>query len=188
MFINGVSESRDMVLFALTGTPGTGKTTLSAELRRRGVEVVDGKAFIRENGLLGEYDEERDTYAVDLDALNDALDGFRSVEHAVVFDSHLSHFMDSRGIVLLRCSPSVLAERLGARGYSDVKIRENIQAEILDEILCEASETDIPIGEIDTTSMDEQAVADAAQAIIAGRVAEYAPGSTDWTAEMDKWF
>lgn len=177
-----------MVLYALTGTPGTGKTALSAELRRRGIEVVDGKEFIRENGLLGEYDADRDTYEVDLEALNDSLDGFRSVEHPVVLDSHLSHFMDSRGIIVLRCAPDVLAGRLASRGYAERKIRENVQAEILDEILCEASETDIPIGEVDTTSIGVSETADAAQEIIAGDISRHSPGSIDWTAEMDRWF
>lgn len=178
----------DMVLFALTGTPGTGKSTLSTELRRRGYDVVDGKAFIKEHGLLGDYDRDRDTYEVDLEALNDSLDPFREEEGPVVIDSHLSHFMDSRGIIVLRCSPSVLAERLRSRGYSEDKIRENVQAEILDEILCEASETDIPIGEIDCTSMSVGDAADIAEKIISGRASDYPPGSTDWSSEMDKWF
>lgn len=177
-----------MVLFALTGTPGTGKTTLSSELRRRGYEVVDGKAFIRENGLLGEYDRERDTYEVDLDALNDALEPFRAEAGPVVFDSHLSHFMDSRGILLLRCSPEVLAGRLRSRGYSEAKVRENVQAEILDEILCEASETDIPIGEMDSSSLTVGEMADIAEKIISGAADDYPPGSVDWSSEMESWF
>lgn len=183
-----VADWPGMVLFALTGTPGTGKSTLSAELRLRGYDAVDGKAFIKEHGLLGEYDEERDTYEVDLDALNDALDPLRDAEHPVVLDSHLSHFMDSRGIIVLRCSPSVLAERLRARGYSEDKVRENVQAEILDEILCEASESDIPIGEIDCTSATVREVADIAEKIISGHAPDYPPGGTDWSSEMDKWF
>ncbi len=177
-----------MVLFALTGTPGTGKSTLSAELRLRGHDVVDGKGFIRENGLLGEYDEERDTYEVDLDALNDALAPFRDDPEVHLLDSHLSHFMDSSGIIVLRCSPSVLADRLRARGYSESKVRENVQAEILDEILCEATETDIPVGEIDCTSITVGEAADAAEKIISGRASDYPPGGTDWTREMDAWF
>ncbi len=177
-----------MVLFALTGTPGTGKSTLSSELRARGYEVVDGKAFIKEHGLLGEYDEERDTYEVDLDALNDSLDPLRDADGPVVLDSHLSHFMDSRGIILLRCSPDVLAERLRARGYSEEKVRENVQAEILDEILCEASETDIPVGEIDCTSIPVGEAADIAEKIISGAAGDYPPGGTDWSSEMDRWF
>lgn len=188
VFIDGFGIPMVMVLYALTGTPGTGKSTLSAELRRRGIEVVDGKAFIRENGLLGDYDEARDTYEVDLDALNDSLGAFRDVDYPVVLDSHLSHFMDSRGIVLLRCSPEVLADRLRARGYSEAKVRENVQAEILDEILVEASETDIPIGEIDTTSISGSEAGDIAESIIRGNASEHPPGSVDWTGEMDRWF
>ncbi len=177
-----------MVLFALTGTPGTGKSTLSSELRARGYEVVDGKAFIKEHGLLGEYDAERDTYEVDLDALNDSLGSLRDADGPVVLDSHLSHFMDSRGIILLRCAPDVLARRLRARGYSEEKVRENVQAEILDEILCEASETDIPIGEIDCTSIPVGEAADIAEKIISGVARDYPPGGTDWSSEMDRWF
>lgn len=177
-----------MVLYALTGTPGTGKSTLSAELRARGYDVVDGKAFIRENGLLGEYDEGRDTYEVDLDALNDALEPLRASDDVHILDSHLSHFMDSSGIVLLRCSPRVLASRLEARGYPPAKVRENVQAEILDEILCEAAETDIPIGEIDCTATGVQEAADIAEKIISGHAGDYPPGSTDWSSEMDGWF
>lgn len=177
-----------MVLFALTGTPGTGKSTLSQELRLRGLDVVDGKAFIREHGLLGEYDAGRDTYEVDLDALNDALEPLRSDAGVHVLDSHLSHFMDSHGIIVLRCSPDVLAQRLCARGYSEAKVRENVQAEILDEILCEATESDIPVGEIDCTSVTVREAADAAEKIISGQVSDYPPGSVDWTTEMDRWF
>lgn len=177
-----------MVLYALTGTPGTGKSALSEELRRRGMEVVDGKGFITDNGLLGRYDEARDTYEVDLDALNEALDGFREVDHPVVLDSHLSHFMDSRGIIVLRCSPDILAGRLLARGYDEAKVRENVQAEILDEILVEALETDIPVGELDTTAAGLSETADAAENIIKGGFADYPPGAVDWTSEMERWF
>ncbi len=177
-----------MTLYALTGTPGTGKSTLSEELRRRGYEVVDGTAFIAENGLRGEYDEERDTYEVDLDDLNDALEAFRSKDAPVVFDSHLSHFMDSSGIIVLSCSPKALAERLRARGYSEAKVRENVQAEILDEILCEATETDIPVGEIDCTSVSVAEAADIAEKIISGNASDYPPGGVDWSSEMESWF
>ena len=101
-----------MTLYALTGTPGTGKSSVSEELRTRGYDVVDGKRFIIEHGLMGELDEERDTHEVDLDLLNDALEPFRASEGLVILDSHLSHFMDSHGIIVLRCAPDVLAGRL----------------------------------------------------------------------------
>ena len=60
-----------MTLVAITGTPGTGKTSVSAELRSRGYNVIDMNDHIRSHGLLGELDAARDTHEVDLDLLND---------------------------------------------------------------------------------------------------------------------
>lgn len=179
---------RDMVLYALTGTPGTGKSSVSAELRSRGYGVVDGKRFIIENGLMGELDEARDTHEVDLDMLNDALEPFRSSDELTILDSHLSHFMDSHGIIVLRCAPSVLAGRLEARGYGPEKVRENVQAEVLDVILCEATESEIPVYEVDCTSCSVSESADAVEQIVKGMVGDYLPGKTDWSEEMDRWF
>lgn len=176
------------MLFCLTGTPGTGKSTLSAELRSRGYRVVDGKEYIKEHGLLGEYDTARDTYEVDLEELNGSLDELRNSNGIVILDSHLSHFMDSSGIIVLRCHPDALAGRLASRGYSESKIAENVQAEILDEILCEAAESDIPVGEIDTTDLSVRQIADITEKIISEGPEDYLPGSTDWSSEMDRWF
>lgn len=177
-----------MTLFALTGTPGTGKSSVSEELRSRGYDVVDGKRFIIEHGLMGELDEARDTHEVDLDLLNDALEPFRSSDDLAILDSHLSHFMDSHGIIVLRCAPDVLAERLEARGYGPDKVRENVQAEVLDVILCEATESDIPVFEVDCTSCSVADSADAVEQIVKGMGGDYLPGKTDWSAEMDRWF
>ena len=64
-------------MIAITGTPGVGKTSVSAELRSRGYKVVDMNDHLRKHGLLGERDEGRDTYNVDMEALNDSLEEYR---------------------------------------------------------------------------------------------------------------
>lgn len=66
-----------MAVIAITGTPGVGKTSVSAELRKRGYEVVDINEHLRSHGLLGEKDVPRDTYNVDMDALNASLEEYR---------------------------------------------------------------------------------------------------------------
>ena len=66
------------MLVAISGTPGTGKTSVSAELRSRGFKVVDANEHLRAHGLLGEKDELRDTYNVDMEAFNDSLEEFRA--------------------------------------------------------------------------------------------------------------
>ena len=177
-----------MTLYALTGTPGTGKSSLSAELRSRGYNVIDGKEHIRSHGLMGELDKERDTHEVDLDDLNDSLQEFRDSSELYIMDSHLSHFMDSSGIIVLRCDPNILAERLRSRGYGDQKVLENVQSEILDVILCEATESDIPVWEVDCSHDSIAESADSIEQILKGKSDDYLPGKTDWSSEMDKWF
>ena len=177
-----------MTLFAITGTPGTGKSSVSEELRSRGYDVLDIKAHIKANGLLGELDEARNTYEVDLDDLNDSLDDLRAKDGIHLMDSHLSHFMDCSGIIVLRCRPSVLAKRLEARGYGPETGRANVQSEILDVILCEATESDIPVFEIDCSDCGVSASADAVEKIVKGESSDYLPGKTDWSEEMEEWF
>lgn len=178
-----------MPLYAITGTPGTGKTAVSEELRNRGYEVIDMNEHIRKHGLLGALDQKRHTYEVELEALNDSLEEYRHDESRIVLmDSHLSHLMDCRAIIVLRCNPNVLAERLRARGYDEDKVRENVQSEILDVILCEATDSDIPVYEVDCTTCGVSASADAVSEIVKGNGGDYPPGKADWSLEMDKWF
>ncbi len=169
--------------YALTGTPGTGKTSVARILRERGYDVLDMTQYIKDHGLREEYDKERDTYDVDVDRLNDSLADMQDC----IFEGHLSHFMDVDAIIVLRCHPDVLAERLRARGYADAKVTENVQAEVLDVILCESVDSDIPTFSVDTTSSDPSKIADSVEDIMKGDTHQYMPGNTDWTEEMDRW-
>ena len=102
-------------MIALTGTPGTGKTSVAEELRRRGHDVLDLKKHISDSGLRGEYVEEMDTYDVDTDLLRESL---RNSEHEMA-EGHLSHFLDTGMCIVMRCHPDVLAQRLRDRGYAE---------------------------------------------------------------------
>jgi adenylate kinase len=116
------------------------------------------------------------------------LQEYRDSDELYILDSHLSHFMDSSGIIVLRCDPNILAERLRARGYGDQKVLENVQSEILDVILCEATESDIPVWEVDCSHDSIAESADSIEQILKGKSDDYLPGKTDWSSEMDKWF
>ena len=175
------------VLDTLSGTPGVGKTSVSAELRSRGYTVVDANEHLRSHGLLGEKDEARNTYNVDMEAFNSSLEEFRTADETIFLDSHLSHQCDCSRIIVLRCHPDVLAQRLRARGYSEAKVRENVQAEVLDVILCEAVDSDIPVNEIDCTAKDVGQVANLIlDALDGGDICP--PGSVDWSQGMEEWF
>ena len=60
------------VRVAVTGTPGTGKSS-ATELLEGEFDVVHLNELIREEGLWTERDDERDSLVADLDAVADAL-------------------------------------------------------------------------------------------------------------------
>lgn len=171
-------------MIALTGTPGTGKTSVAEELRRRGHDVLDLKSYIADSGLRGEYIEEMDTYDVDTDLLR----GFLEDSDHEMAEGHLSHFLDAEMCIVMRCHPDVLAQRLRDRGYAEGKVRENVEAELLDVILCEAVDSGVPVFAVDTTSSTASQAADAVEAIMRGEADGHLPGDVSWAEEMDRWF
>ena len=175
------------MMIAITGTPGTGKTSVATELRSLGYEVLDINEFIKEKGLLKERDEDRDTFCVDVDSLDLLLDEYRSKD-MIFIEGHFSHSVECDMIIVLRCSPDVLEKRLRERGYSDAKIKENVQAEIIDVILCEADDAGVPVWELDLTFISPEEAASIVENIVKGNTDKYAPGNIDWTGELEKWF
>jgi adenylate kinase len=119
---------------ALTGTPGTGKTAISTELKDEyGLNVVDLNKVIRTFQYYIGWDDNRNCRVVDLEALR-----AHPFEDGLVIEGHISHHLPIERVVVLRTNPAVLRGRLQEKGFSENKIRENIEAEILDVILIEA--------------------------------------------------
>lgn len=163
------------MLTGITGTPGTGKTSVAEELRSRGIPVLDLKKTVAPYVL--EHDDASGSDVVDTDAwaaANADLDG--------VVEGAFAHYLDCEKIIILRCRPDVLEKRLAPRGYSPEKIRENAEAEALDVILIETADSyaDEQIYEIDTTTKDVQTIADEIEAFMADSVPS-AFGSIDWS-------
>ena len=94
----------------------------------------------------------------------------------------LAHYLPCDKLIILRCRPDVLKERLNGRGYSPEKIRENVEAEALDVILIEAVNAYQPeqIFEIDTTNINAEKTADLILAFTEGKLPA-AFGSIDWS-------
>lgn len=151
---------------AVTGTPGTGKTTATGQLSSE-LEVLHLNDAIEAEGLTDGTDEARGSWVADLDAVADWLDG----RDDVVVESHLAHLVDADRVVVLRCRPDVLVERLRDRGEPDAKAAENAEAEALDLILAEAVERhgEAAVYEIDATERSPDAVAAEIDAVVEGR-------------------
>jgi len=174
-------------MISITGTPGTGKTAIASCLRDSGEHVIDLNRYAEENGLKGRFDSERDTYSVDTEKLNRSLSTYANIDGKVFAEGHLSHFLDCDVVIVIRCNPSVLYERLKKRDYATEKITENVQAEALDVILCESVGNNAHVFEIDNTSCTVEQAASMVMDIVSGRTAGYGPGSVDWSSEMVKW-
>ncbi|WP_251330102.1 adenylate kinase family protein [Haloplanus pelagicus] len=147
---------------AVTGTPGTGKTTATTLLDDPVIHLND---LIREAGLWTERDADRDSLVADLDAVREAVGDWSGVA-----ESHLAHHLDADRVVVLRCRPDVLEARLRDRGASEAKAAENAESEALDVILSEAVDRHGAdrVFEIDTTDRTPAAVAADIEAVIAG--------------------
>ncbi|AAM30321.1 adenylate kinase family protein [Methanosarcina mazei] len=191
------------MLIGLTGTPGTGKTSVSKLLeKRRGWKVVYLNDLIKEEHLYSEVDEERDSVIADMELIRERLSGIleeekgqhaekakvngEEKENITIIESHLAHYITDI-VIVLRAYPPELKKRLEKRGYSEEKINENAEAESIDLILAEAFEWCKKVFEVNTTGRTaEETLGDVEKIIdyiLAGKeneLQEYIPGSLDW--------
>jgi broad-specificity NMP kinase/uncharacterized protein (UPF0218 family) len=141
------------MIIALTGTPGTGKTSIAEELSMlTGWESLSLNALVEKEGLYSGYDEKRKCRIADTDVMFTRLDKVRREGGALIIESHYAHDMPADIIVSLRTNPGKLRERYSGRGWSKEKIEENIEAEIMEVCRSESAETGTRTIELDTTS------------------------------------
>jgi adenylate kinase len=170
---------------AITGTPGTGKTSSCERLAKRGYVVIDLDDVARKEGFIVGRDERRATDEVDVEALREHL---RIPAKMAFLKSHYSHLMAVNVAIVLRCRPSVLRHRLEERGWSPEKVRENVEAEAIDVIVQEAVGRLPFVFEVDTTQATPNETAEAILAILQGKTTGHEPGSVDWSSEVLSWY
>ncbi len=138
-----------MKVIIVSGTPGTGKTTIAKKTaKEKGYEYIDVNKVIEKEKLSEGYDKKRDTKIIDIERLNKAV--IRLIENkkkerikGIIIDSHLSHYLPKKYVdlcIITKCDLKALKKRLEKRGYSKAKIRENMDAEIFDTCRIEAEE------------------------------------------------
>jgi len=187
------------MIIALTGTPGTGKTTVCEVIKehsqyRKQLCIIDVNKLVLDEKIYTGKDLERDTFEADIDRLMERVKQEIEKETAgrdIMMEGHLSHFLPADAVIVLRAHPVALRKRLGKRkDYSFQKIKENADAEALDVILVEAAQINKNVFEINTTNMNLLAVVKSVISIIEAlkqkkAPEEFLPGKINWIEQVE---
>ncbi len=127
----------------ISGTPCTGKTTVSEVLSKKlNYDLIKINDLAIDNNLVLGIDDDKGYKIIDVDALNNLLCEIISQKDNLIVEGHLSHLCSGADkLIILRCRPEILQERLALRNYSDAKIHENLEAEAMG--VCSAESLDI---------------------------------------------
>lgn len=175
---------------AISGTPGTGKTTLSILLREKGYSIIDLNKLAVDKGFITGIDKKRNSKIMDLNGLNRYIEDYYRSKDIIFIEGHASHLLNNIDYtIILRCHPKPLKNRLKKKGWSSEKIKENVEAEILDIILCEAVDiySEDKIFEIDTSKSSSQSILFSIIEIINHDfkpIKKFKIGQIDWSEEI----
>lgn len=140
----------------ITGTPGTGKSTLAEMLVEALNDSVTAPVQFQhvpvsqiaiEKGMVEEeFDAERNTHVLDEDSVLDYMEDTMLIDTrgGCIVEYHSSDWFPERWfdlVVVLRTEIEFLVKRLDRRGYSESKVRENTECEIMQVCLDEALES-----------------------------------------------
>lgn len=177
------------MILLITGTPGTGKSTVAEILKTKiGASLVGVNELVEDKHLCNGIDEDRGYKIVDLDAM--CLELNRVVETSkdgdiLIVEGHLSHYFEGGDIVIvLRAKPNVLRERLKTKGWTNSKIQENIEAEAID--ICTFESYEIhgdKVNEIDTSELKPEEVANLIIGVITGKK-RFPVGNVDFLEDI----
>lgn len=126
----------------ISGTPGTGKTTLAKFLAKRlKFKRLNLKLIIKK--IPKKYDRKKQCYAVDTKKLNkEVIKVIKQSKRKIIISSHLAHHLPKKYVslcIITKCSDlKKLKQRLQRRKYSEKKVEENLECEIFDICLNEA--------------------------------------------------
>ncbi len=135
------------MIIIITGTPGTGKTSYAKKLAAsKGYAYIDGNEIIKKYKLSEGYDEKNKCDIVNTDTFNAQLISIivaaRKARKSLIIDSHLSHYISPKYVdkcIVMRCSNlNELKKRLQTRKYNTQKIKDNLEAEIMESCLQDA--------------------------------------------------
>ncbi|KAI9700418.1 MAG: factor activating pos9 [Candelina mexicana] len=124
----------------VTGTPGVGKTSHCELLAQAtGFKLLSINQIVKDRGCQDEWDDELQSWIVNDDKANTIED--EAERGGCIIDWHVCDLFPRSWIdlvVVLRTNSTLLYDRLVARRYSEKKLQENLDSEIMEVLLEEA--------------------------------------------------
>jgi len=186
-----------MKIIIISGTPGTGKSSVAYELSKFiNAKMISLNELAISNDFSFEYDNDRKTYIVDFKIfLPYIMKKIKKIKKEnpqfLIIESHFSDIIPNKyidHIVILRCDPDELVNRLKGKNYNLKKITENVQTEILGNCVNYfiQKKTKKPLLEIDTTNLSIKSVAKTIEGILDGKEdgKKYYIGKIDWLEKL----
>lgn len=157
--------SLSLSLSLTEGTPGCGKSSLCEALASAlGFQHVEVNSIITGKELHSGRDAAFDSLVVDEDAEDKICDEMEpymgTADGGKLVDYHSGTFFPERWfdlVIVLRCDNTTLYDRLVKRGYSQKKLTENVECEIMQVVLesvRESYQAEI-IKELQSNSMED---------------------------------
>ena len=186
-----------MKILIVSGTPGTGKTTISNNIQNYiEAKVISLNELAISENLVEKYDVKRETSVIDkkkiISFIIDLIEDYKKENpEFLIIESHFSDIVPERYIdfvIILRCDPDELYNRLKRRGYKREKIRENVQSEILGNCVNYFMNKPIntPILEIDTTVASIESITKTIVNILTKKIdiKDFYAGRVDWLEKL----
>ena len=119
-----MAVEKPILSIGVIGTPGCGKTTFCQKSMLPTISLAD---YAREHDCLGEIEADG-AAEMDVEKLSKS---WVNPNELTLIDGHLAHHLPVDALIVIRCSPEELKNRLKARGYSEEKVRQNVEVEML---------------------------------------------------------
>ena len=118
---------------AMTGTPGTGKSSVCELFDSGKFEVFTVEELAVEHECIEEVDISDGARPIDIDMLSNILEKLwiEPPQKLTFIDGHLSHLLPVDGVIVLRCKPDILRRRMNERGYDGTKSDSNVEWELI---------------------------------------------------------